>query len=466
MNAQLQRLAAIFITAYLALAGLLGWWGLVRAEALTSRLDNLRRGLADQRALRGQITDRNGVVLAASIGEFGSYQRIYPVPAAAPVVGYNSALYGQAGLEAALDPILTGRVGRDPSRAWHENLLYGGPVAGYDVQLTLDAAVQQAAFEAIAPEHGALVLLDVHSGDVLALVSSPTFDPGRLDENWEQLRNDPAAALFNRAAQGQYTPGGVIQPVVMAAAIQAGLAGPTDLYPDAAAAVQVDGQFAECAVTTQTPSSNSPPTLAQAFALGCPSPFADLGEALGPQRLLQSLEDFRLFEPVPFVLPVDEPALFALLPSDLRLEAIGQGRLAVSPLRMALIAAAFANQGKMPSLWLVARSESAAGPQPFPAPPGPERLLRGDAASEVAALMTEVGETEIGRLAGMPEANVAGHFAAALTGRSGEKLGWFIGYAPVDDPRYALAVVLEDGSPQAAAMIGTKVLSLATALIP
>ena len=80
--------------------------------------------------------------------------------------------------------------------------------------------------------------------------------------------------------------------------------------------------------------------------------------------------------------------------------------------------------------------------------------------------MTEVGETEIGRLAGMPEANVAGHFAAALTGRSGEKLGWFIGYAPVDDPRYALAVVLEDGSPQAAAMIGTRVLSLATPLIP
>ncbi len=463
MTRSLLRLAASFTAAFFALAALLAWWALYRAPALTGRLDNPRRPLAERAALRGQIVDRNGLALAATVGQRGSYQRVYPVPATAPVVGYDSAVYGQAGLEAALDPLLSGRARRDPARAWWENLLYGGPPHGRDVALTLDADLQRAAAAALNGAAGAVVLLDAQTGEVLALASAPTFDPNRLDEDWASLQADAASPLLNRATQGQYPPGAALQPVVLAAALNASLARPADPYPNGALPVPLDGSYAACAGPAP---GRGPLSLAEAFRLACPGPFADLGSALGPERLLAALEAFALFELLPFPLPLAVTDRPDLIGGDVRMEALGQGQMLVSPLQMALVAAAFANGGRMPAPHLLARSQPdiAAG---WAAASGASRqVISAEVAAQVSALTPALApkrsagasvaapaDSDIGRVAAMAQAGVIGHVGAAIGGQGGQ-LGWFLGYVG----RYAVVVVLEGGTPGQAAAVGVQML--------
>jgi peptidoglycan glycosyltransferase len=138
-----------------------------------------------------------------------------------PAVGYASLKHGTAGLEDSYNDVLVGLEGGDPlARAWAETI-HRLP-AGRAIRLTLDPALQLAADRALGARRGAVVVLDARSGDVLALVSHPTFDPGALDEQFEALSQDPAAPLLERATQGAYQPGPVLQPFLLAAARERG----------------------------------------------------------------------------------------------------------------------------------------------------------------------------------------------------------------------------------------------------
>ncbi len=176
-----------FSLGWVALAGVLGWWTLFRAPALVGRTDNPRRALAETTSPRGQIFDRNGKLVAETVGARGDYQRSYPESAAAPVVGYDSTVYGQAGVELSMDAYLRGEAGYDAEQIfWHE-LIQGTPPPGYDVKLTLDSGLQSLAMGALSGRVGAVVLLDSVNGHLLALASSPSFDPNRLEATWSRL---------------------------------------------------------------------------------------------------------------------------------------------------------------------------------------------------------------------------------------------------------------------------------------
>jgi cell division protein FtsW (lipid II flippase) len=205
---------------YLQLAGVLlagiaaaslanGWWALVRAPALLTRTDNPRRAIADRYVPRGSILDRSSLPLTETVGKPGDYTRHIVYPNLSPVIGYNSPVYGQSGLEASMDAYLRGVKGYPGLTVWWDHLLYGQPPPGLDIRTSLDLNLQGVADEKLGDHAGALVLLNAATGEILAMASHPTFNADQLDENWQSLINNAAAPLFNRAALGRYSVNGL-----------------------------------------------------------------------------------------------------------------------------------------------------------------------------------------------------------------------------------------------------------------
>ena len=150
-----------------------GWWTYYRGPALLDRTDNARRAIADRYVQRGAILDRHNDPLAASTGSPGSFFREYLHPALGATIGYTHPVYGQAGLEASLDPYLRGLRGNPGLTIWWNHILYGQPPPGLDVRLSLDQELQTAADTLLAQRNGALVLLNAQNGEILAITSSP-----------------------------------------------------------------------------------------------------------------------------------------------------------------------------------------------------------------------------------------------------------------------------------------------------
>jgi cell division protein FtsW (lipid II flippase) len=202
-------------TPYLTIAGLVwvgllacalanGWWATIRSDDLLIRTDNPRRAIADRFVPRGALLDRQNRAISITSGEAGSYFRQYLVPALSPIAGYTHPVYGQAGLEASLDPYLRGIQGNPTFLIWWDHLLYGQPPHGLNVRLSIDLDIQKRADELLGKHTGAVVLLNAQTGEILTMASHPTFDANLMDTIGETLPNAPNAPLLNRATQGLY----------------------------------------------------------------------------------------------------------------------------------------------------------------------------------------------------------------------------------------------------------------------
>ncbi len=451
---RLLRLASALTAILVLLAATCGYWTIVRAEPLRAREDNPRRVLYEQRIVRGRILDRDGAVLAdVEIAGDGTVTRLYPLPEAAPAIGYASLRYGTGGIEAAFDPELRGEAERTAWQAAWDDLLHHPP-QGHDVQLTIDAALQTQAQQALEGHAGAVVLLDATSGDILALASSPTFDPQQLDETWDALREDPAAPLVNRATQGLYQPGAALQTVILAEALEKGLADVAAPAPDAPDPVVVDGTYLACAI----PPTESY-TLADAYAAACPAPFVNLSDELGSAGLAEAIGRWALTNtPPPLEIPteaVDWDPQALSTPSALQSEIIGQGSLTVSPLQMALVAGTLANDGTRPAPRLALRVEDGDGNWREQASAGePLIVLSPGNAAEILAVWTQYGN------------GISGHLGLAVAGQEQPPHAWFLGVGQRGSSRYAVAVLLEHPQdPQQAAEIGRMLLEAAQATV-
>ena len=203
---------------YLFLAGLIGlgllalsvtnaWWAIWRGSDLLLRTDNARRSIADRYVRRGSLLDRNEIPINLTRGTTGDLTRMYLYPDLASVTGYTNPVYGQAGLEATLDPYLRGLQGNPASSVWWDHLVYGQPPPGLDIRLSIDLELQKQADALLINRTGAIVLLNAKSGEILAMASHPTFDPNRLEEQAAVLLQDPGSPLLNRVTQSTYAPG-------------------------------------------------------------------------------------------------------------------------------------------------------------------------------------------------------------------------------------------------------------------
>ena len=451
---------------------------------------NIRPVLRSMKVRRGGIFDRNGVQLAGSEANAeGFAHRTYPIAKIADVrafsniLGFSSSRYGQYGLERSWNNWLTGEEGQ-PLRSLQDDV-FNRPHTGNNLQLTIDWRLQQAVWDAMINIGGgkpaSAVVLDPQSGAVRAMVSVPGYDPqaltfnpfaedwqadnGRIAQYWSQLNADEQRPLINRPLQGLYAPGSTFKTVTAAAALlnpevlEGGITCPNEYRPDPNAPPIVN------AVPNLMRLTGNPSTLEKVYAFSCNTAFAQLGVKLRADRLSGMAEKFHIYPPrtAPDQSPdlTDLPTAASLLAlrgdflqTDLAVAdtAFGQGQLLITPLQMALVAATVANDGVMPRAYLVERVTDAQNAEVYRHAGRPtllqERVLSAPIAAQIRELM-RLGVTEgFGKAAAVPGQTVGGKSGSAQAGQNDPNEivhAWFIAIAPVEQPRYAVAVMIENG---------------------
>jgi cell division protein FtsW (lipid II flippase) len=328
-----------------------GWWALARGPDLLTRNDNARRTLSDRYVPRGALLDRNGELLSETIGVGGNYQRQYLHPELSSVLGYTHPNFGQAGLESGLDPILRGEEFQPPLDLWLNHVLYGQPSPGLDIRLSLDLVLEQQAAKLLANEVGAAVVLNASNGEILTMVSLPTFDANNLSEDWETLLESSGSPLLNRATQGAYLPGTALGPFLLAAA----RAQSTIPDPPAELSFAMDDLELDCVRQPLDPAVWS-----ELIAAACPGALAELGIALGGENLLGLFNELGFYTAPALGLELRSQSM----PSTLERPgpvAVGQEGLQISPLQMALAAAALTHYGQLPPAQIALEVEAIEG---------------------------------------------------------------------------------------------------------
>lgn len=222
------RLVQALLFGFLIVAGGLFLWQIVAAPILVDRADNPRPIVAEQKIRRGKLLTATGLPIAETIiEENGLVRRHYPYPRLSSVTGYYSLRYGVDGAEAAFDPILRGVAGRTERAIWLDELLHR-PLVGQDVPLTVILPAQVAADVALGDREGAVVVIEIETGAIRVMSSYPTYDPNRLEEQWDSLRQDERAPLINRATQGLFPVGDLARLIGLIGLHEAGADLPAD----------------------------------------------------------------------------------------------------------------------------------------------------------------------------------------------------------------------------------------------
>ena len=220
MKNNILKLSYLLLGLFMVLLLYLSYLQLIKGPVLAANPYNRRLYELEAQVRRGTIFDINGVALAKTEYGKGRAGVFIGRAAAAHLVGYISERYGRAGLESAYDSYLLGMEGNDRTRNLINRFL-GREQAGGDVFLTIDAGLQELALDLLGGRRGAVVMLDPGTGAIMAMVSSPGYDPNRLDEIWSGLVQDSSSPLLNRAAQGAYPPGSIFKVVTAAGALAA-----------------------------------------------------------------------------------------------------------------------------------------------------------------------------------------------------------------------------------------------------
>jgi peptidoglycan glycosyltransferase len=430
-------LSGLFVALLVYLAGVQVVWG----PRIADQPGNPRLALAAEHVRWGRILDRRLTVLADSQEAGGRQVRRYPSgDLFAHVLGYRSARYGLAGVEAQYDATLLGVRAQDPWQALQE--AFGAAPRGDDLVLTVDTVVQRAAVQALAGRRGAIVALDPRTGAVLALASRPTFDPSAVDARWAALSHDPTSPLLDRATQGQYPPGSTFKPVVLAAALATGRVTPHTVV-DCPAEITVAGAV----IGNFDHERYGRVTVARAFAYSCNTSFVRIGLKTGSAPIVRMARAFGLGRVLPFDLPT--AAGYLPVPRDLGRRGLaqlsfGQGTLLVTPLQMALVAETIANRGVMMRPFLLSQVRGPGGRvlEAY-AQRGSRDVISSRIAAAVAQAMVDVVQSGTGTAAQIAGVPVAGKTGTAENPH-GPADAWFIGFAPVGRPVVAVAVLLEN----------------------
>jgi penicillin-binding protein A len=432
----------------------------IRADELNSRSDN-RRVLLDEYAKeRGPIlVGDEPVALSVETDDEFAYLRQYPVPLVyAPATGYYSSVFGRSAVERSENDILSGNDDRLFARRLVD-LVTNREQRGGTVKLTLNPAAQQAAYDALGDNKGAVVALDPRTGGILAMVSKPSYDPNPLASHsveeqqaaWQVLQEDPEKPTLNRAIAQTLPPGSVFKIVTAAAALESGRYEPDSLIPGPAeydlpqSTVDLPNQSGE-------PCGSGPDqltTLTNALRVSCNTAFAYLGNDLGDDALREQAERFG-YNSEPLT-DEDLNAATSIFPAELdapqtALAAIGQFDVRATPLQIAMVSAGIANDGTVMNPYLIEelRDPDRVKVLERTEPEELSRAVSTETAQELTAMMVEVVENGTGQNGQLDGIQVAGKTGTAQTTAERPPYAWFTSFAPADDAQIAVAVVIEE----------------------
>ncbi len=465
LSVTIRRLSVVVGLLMLALMVNVNLVQVVRAKDLAGRPGNTR-GLIDAYGRERGAIVVGGVPIASSKATGGrlKYQRVYANgPLYASATGYYSVVFGRSGIERAEDQVLSGSDNRFAVQRLSD-LIAGREPKGGSVTLTLDPAAQKAAFDGMKGKRGAVVAIQPSTGAILALVQSPSFDPGPLSSNdpstdrraWSTLTADASKPLLNRPLAEVYPPGSTFKLVTLAAALSSGRFTADSRIP-APASIVLPGTRTSLSNFTGRPCGSGTVTLAEALAVSCNTAFARVGIDLGGDALREQAAAFGFGSS--FEVPMQ--AATSRFPAGLNAaqtgqSAIGQFDVRATTLQMAMVAAGIANRGTVMTPYLV---EEVRGPDlavlDRAAPREFGRALTPEVAQQVADLMVGVVENGTGKTARIDGVRVAGKTGTAQTGPGRPADAWFVSFAPADDPQVAVAVLVE-GAPEIGEISGSR----------
>ncbi|NOK61074.1 MAG: penicillin-binding protein 2 [Chloroflexi bacterium AL-W] len=446
-------------------------------------IGNVRPVLQTQRVQRGKILDRNATVIVDTQMINGFAWRTYPIEAQfdpsafGNVVGFFSHRFSHSGIEASYHDYLSGEL---DIYGHIQSALLGQQRIGDNVHLTIDARLQAAATQSLNGRPGSVVVLDAETGAILAMASAPTFDPrgiafnpsapdrdaenARVADYWTQINGDVAGQpLLNRPTQGVYPPGSIFKTLTAIAVLEhAHVASPNDIDCPNTRTTEVGAPPVVNALDDLQNFTGDPSDLERVYAYSCNTAFAEYAMRLGPDLFIEMARKFDVYTPQEAPINYQRftdlptaPSLLYVEPGFLNRQAAladtgyGQGQLLVTPLQMAMMTVAVANDGVMLEPYLVERITRFDGT--LVTARGSRVIRRAMSSATAATLRADMRagvEYGFGTAAQQVNPNVAlvaGKSGTAEHGPGTVPHAWFIALAPVDEPRYAVAVMVESG---------------------
>jgi penicillin-binding protein A len=457
VNAPISRLFALVLLLFVTVVGFTSYWSVIDAEGLRQNPENRRLLLEEAQIERGSITTSDGELIAESVPVGSSegqkfYQRRYPLDDLfAHPVGYYFFDRGRTGLELFDDAVLSGRKAEFVSIL---DQLEGQVQTGSDITTTLNANAQRVAYESLAGQNGAVVAIEPATGAVRVMASNPPYDPNGVEdaETFKALNTNPASPLVNRATQSRYEPGSTMKVVTATAALDSG-----EFTPDTTLSGQTGIEISGVPLENAGGESFGDIDMTTALTNSVNTYWAQVGEQLGNDTMLEYMDRYGFGSDPPADYPDQEMVSSGVIQDgkplgagaliDIGRVAIGQERLLATPLQMAMVAATVANGGKeMRPQFVQSVTDPDGRTTDELKPEVASTVMSEETAAQLGEMMTNV--TQEGTAAGLTVEGVdefAGKTGTAevLGGDCPDNRGWFISFAPTQDPQIAIAAVIE-----------------------
>ncbi len=441
-NKNILFITYLVVAAFACMIGYFGYFLQFRGETVINNSYNARLDRFADRIVRGELQSGDGRVLARTEAVGKSEQRSYPYGEVfAHVVGYSD--YGKAGLEALANFYLLSSHMNLIERTVNE--LANVKNIGDNVVTTLNADLQQTAYDALGGRKGAVVVMEPDTGKILAMVSQPGYDPNTLKENWDALISggNTQAQLLNRAAQGLYPPGSTFKIITILEYIREN----PDTWRDFT--FQCDGRY-ECGdytISCYHGNVHGSQTLEQAFANSCNGAFAALGQELDPGKMHELAEQLLFNKELPLPFAYNKSSFVMNSGADtweVLQTSIGQGATQMSPVHNAIITAAVANGGILMKPYLIERVENGMGEEIHRfRPEAYGNLMTAQEADDLAGLMQKVVTEGTGSAVRTDSYTVAGKTGSAEFEAGRETHAWFTGFAPAENPEICVTIIIE-----------------------
>lgn len=483
-----RRLSFYLLLSFAIVSAGLSWWQVIDAQTLAARPDNPEVVVARRTQPRGAIYDAQGKLLAFTRLSGGISRRSYTDPAFTHVLGFSSIRYGTSGIERAFDDVLSGRTDPNPLNDIVDDILDRPPTPD-DVTLTIDQRLQDFAAAQLGRDAGAVVAIDPATGAILAMTSTPSYDatpisgdPDTAPAAYAQIQDQSGNPLVDRSRQGHYTPGSIMKILTASAALDSGAITTRTTFPDQPRQ-ETQGFVVDGFRVREHDLSPVQPALwplSQALQVSSNIFFAHVGLEVGADTYLEYAKRFgfcaalrigqgdRTLAVAPSYVTAAQDGTCAPFSdrAELAQAAFGQGRVAVTPVQMALLAATVANDGTMPTPYVVKDvrthvAKASAGPSDHIletyGPPAGTRVISSQTASQVRRAMVDAVQGPLGQLYagsgnvanfGINGASTAGKTGTAELGPNTPPHSWFIGFVPAQDgatPAIAVAVIVESG---------------------
>ena len=460
MNRQIIQLFGFIVVLFAILIGFTSYWSVFDAKNLKAQEANKRPLYAQQQIRRGRILAADGTVIAKSVaigkGANLQYVRRYPEGALyGHPIGYSFVRYGDSELEQFHNEEL---IGENSEFGSILDELTGAKQEGNDIVTNLDAEAQRVALADLEEQgFGAVVAIEPSTGAVKVMASNKPYDPNRIpDELPKLILNKLETPLLNRATQGRWPPGSTFKVVTAAAGLESGVITPETTI-DAPGTIVDEGHI----LANDFEESFGPIQLDFALTYSVNTWFGQLGQQVGQDALFEQMEKFGFNSTPPIDLPDNEVynsgvyenqhTLTKHDPVDLARVAIGQERLLATPLQMAMVAAAVANKGKLmkPQIWNRVVDQDGRVVKHLE-PSQYSQAVSAETAEQLTTAMEGVVSEGTGTNAAILGVQVAGKTGTAETpgnkscgGGTDENQAWFIGFAPAEDPKIAIAASIE-----------------------